>query len=62
MIKPIEYRIIENITSPLIINSDTGVIEGYPIVFNVKTKIGNYFYEQIDSKVLDTADLSDKSF
>ncbi len=39
-----------------------GIIEGYPIVFNQRTAIGNWFYEEIDSHALDNADLSDVKF
>ena len=36
-----------------------GIIEGYPIVFNCRTAIGDCFYEEIDPHALDGADLSD---
>lgn len=39
-----------------------GIIEGYPIVFNERTAIGDYFYEEIDPHALDNADLSDIKF
>jgi HK97 family phage prohead protease len=39
-----------------------GIIEGYPIVFNQRTQIGNYFFEEIDPHALDEADLSDIKF
>lgn len=34
------------------------ILEGYAIVFNQRTSIGNYFYEEIDPHALDNADLS----
>lgn len=39
-----------------------GIIEGYPIVFEQETAIGDYFYEVIDRHALDGADLSDVKF
>lgn len=39
-----------------------GIIEGYPIVFNERTAIGDYFFEEIDPHALDEADLSDVKF
>ncbi len=36
-----------------------GVLEGYPIVFNTRTQIGDFFTEEIDPHALDNADLSD---
>ena len=41
------------------VNTQEGIIEGYPIVFNERTAIGDYFYEEIDPHALDNADLSD---
>lgn len=39
-----------------------GIIDGYPIVFNQRTAIGDYFFEEIDPHALDDADLSDVKF
>jgi len=44
------------------VKAPEGVIEGYPIVFNETTSIGDYFYESIDPRALDDADLSDIKF
>lgn len=44
------------------VNAIEGIIDGYPIVFNERTAIGNYFYEEIDPHALDDADLSDIKF
>lgn len=44
------------------VKSLEGIIEGYPIVFNQRTAIGNFFFEEIDSHALDNADLSDIKF
>ncbi len=41
--------------------SESNVIIGTPIVFESKTDLG-YFYEKIDRKALDNADLSDVRF
>lgn len=52
----IEYRVQKRNAD---VNPQEGIIEGYPIVFNERTAIGHYFYEEIDSHALDNADLSD---
>lgn len=39
-----------------------GKITGYPVVFNKRTKIADYFYEEIDPRAFDNADLSDVKF
>ena len=44
------------------VKSLEGIIEGYPIVFNQRTAIGDFFFEEIDSHALDNADLSDIKF
>lgn len=55
----LEYRSTNQRAS---INSAEGIIEGRPIVFNQRTAIGNYFYEEIDPHALDNADLTDIKF
>ena len=47
---------------PVNIKPVEGIIEGYPIVFNQRTTIGDYFLEEIDPHALDDADLSDIKF
>lgn len=47
---------------PVTIKPLEGIIEGYPIVFNQRTAIGDYFFEEIDPHALDVADLSDVKF
>lgn len=47
---------------PLSVKPLEGIIEGYPIVFNERTNIGDWFYEEIDPHALDDADLSDFIF
>lgn len=44
------------------VKSLEGIIEGYPIVFNQRTALGDFFFEEIDSHALDNADLSDIKF
>lgn len=44
------------------VKSLEGIIEGYPIVFNQRTAIGDFFFEEIDPHALDNADLSDIKF
>lgn len=39
-----------------------GIIEGYPIVFEKRTAIGDWFYEEIAADALDGADLTDIKF
>lgn len=39
-----------------------GIIEGYPIVFETRTAIGDLFYEEISADALDGADMSDIKF
>jgi len=48
--------------SRAVVKAPEGIIEGYPIVFNETTNIGGYFYESIDARALDGADLSDIKF
>lgn len=47
---------------PVNIKPLEGIIEGYPIVFEQMTPIGDLFYEIIDRHALDEADLSDIKF
>lgn len=47
---------------PVSIKPLEGIIEGYPIVFNQRTNIGDLFFEEIDPHALDKADLSDIKF
>lgn len=56
---PIEYR---DQKQPVTIKPLEGIVEGYPIVFNARTNIGNWFFEEIDPHALDEADLSDIKF
>ena len=51
-----------NDTQPVNIKPVEGIIEGYPIVFNQITPIGDLFFEEIDEHALDGADLSDIKF
>lgn len=52
----------ENDAQQVQVKSLEGIIEGYPIVFNKRTNIGDFFFEEIDSHALDNADLSDIKF
>ena len=52
----------ENDAQQVQVKSLEGIIEGYPIVFNQRTNIGDFFFEEIDSHALDNADLSDIKF
>ena len=52
----------ENDAQQVQVKSLEGIIEGYPIVFNQRTAIGDFFFEEIDSHALDNADLSDIKF
>lgn len=52
-------RFADPALQPVKINPGEGIIEGLPIVFNARTAIGNYFYEEIDPAALNEADLSD---
>ena len=52
-------RAMANDIQDVVVKSPEGIIEGYPIVFNQRTAIGDWFYEEIDSHALDNADLSD---
>ena len=54
-------RFARDMQSPTV-EPTKGIIEGYPIVFNERTAIGDYFYEEIDQHALDEADLSDVKF
>lgn len=47
---------------PAQIEPTKGIIEGRPIVYEQRTAIGNYFYEEIARGALDDADLSDVKF
>lgn len=49
-------------SQPVNIQPVEGVIEGYPIVFDKRTAIGDFFFEEIDPHALDDADLSDIKF
>lgn len=55
-------KILRRSASPVQIEPLKGIIEGYPIVFEQRTAIGDYFFEEIDSNALDDADLSDVKF
>lgn len=44
------------------IEPSKGIIEGCPIVYEQRTAIGDYFYEEIARGALDDADLSDVKF
>ncbi len=55
-------RSVPSDVQPVKIEPLKGVIEGHPIVFNARTAIGNYFYEEIAAQALDEADLSDIKF
>jgi len=57
----IVYRAAPDAT-PVNIKPLEGVVEGYPIVFGVRTQIGNFFTEEIDPHALDGADLTDIKF
>lgn len=54
-------RFARDMQSPTV-EPTKGIIEGYPIVFNERTAIGDYFFEEIDQHALDEADLSDVKF
>lgn len=56
------FRRSENNNQPVKIDAPKGRIEGCPIVFEQRTSIGGFFYEEIDSHALDDADLSDVKF
>lgn len=47
---------------PAQIEPTKGIIEGRPIVYEQRTAIGDYFYEEIARGALDDADLSDVKF
>lgn len=55
-------RAMANDIQDVVVKSLEGIIEGYPIVFNQRTNIGDWFFEEIDSHALDNADLSDIKF
>ena len=57
----IVYRAAPDAT-PVNIKPLEGVVEGYPIVFGVRTQIGNFFTEEIDPHALNGADLTDIKF
>jgi HK97 family phage prohead protease len=48
-----------SILQPVNIKPLEGIIEGYPIVFIQRTNIAGFFYEEIDPRALDNADLQD---
>lgn len=54
-------RFARDMQSPTV-EPTKGIIEGYPIVFNERTAIDDYFFEEIDPHALDEADLSDVKF
>ncbi|MDR1093453.1 MAG: HK97 family phage prohead protease [Clostridiales bacterium] len=54
-----EYRAGTPALAPVKIEPLKGIIEGRPIVFNQRTNIADYFYEEIAPGALDSADLSD---
>lgn len=54
-------RFARDMQSPTV-EPTKGIIEGYPIVFNERTAIGDYFFEEVDPHALDEADLSDVKF
>lgn len=56
------YRRTALDNQPVQIDPPNGIIEGCPIVFEQRTAIGDYFYEEIDARALDGADLSDVKF
>lgn len=56
------FRRTASANQPVTIDPPKGTIEGCPIVFNERTAIGDYFYEEIDAHALDEADLSDVKF
>jgi hypothetical protein len=57
-----EWRMATNTSNRAAIDAINGIVDGYPIVFNEQTTIGNYFTEEIDPNALDDADLSDIKF
>lgn len=61
-IKEIIRRNVPSELQPVNIKPLEGVIEGYPIVFNQRTAIGDFFFEEIDPHALDDADLTDIKF
>ena len=61
-INEIIRRSVPSEMQPVNIKPLEGVIEGYPIVFNQRTAIGDFFFEEIDPHALDEADLSDIKF
>lgn len=58
----ITKRSISNEIEPVNFNALEGIVEGYPIVFEQMTPIGDMFYEIIDRHALDEADLTDVKF
>jgi HK97 family phage prohead protease len=59
---PKTYRRSVAAPLPATVKPLEGIIDGYPIVFNQRTNIGDWFYEEIDPHALDDADLSDIKF
>jgi HK97 family phage prohead protease len=55
----IEQRQSRADAQPASIKPLEGILSGYPIVFDKRTNIGDWFYEEIDPHALDSADLSD---
>lgn len=60
--KGLIFRRVAQNAQDVQIEPTKGIIEGYPIVFNERTAIGDYFFEEIDPHALDEADLSDVKF
>ena len=52
-------RARRSLDQPVGIRTGEGILEGYPIVFEARTRIGSLFWEEIDRHALDEADLSD---
>jgi HK97 family phage prohead protease len=61
-LKAMPKTIFRRAAQELRFDEDEGVIDGYPIVFNKRTQIGDWFYEEIDERALDGCDLSDIKF
>lgn len=57
--KKIIYRALTPNEGAVKTTDNDGVLEGYPIVFGVRTQIGDFFTEEIDPHALDNADMSD---
>lgn len=57
-----ERRTVSNDKQPVTVKTLEGIIEGYPIVFNQRTQICDFYFEEIDPRALAGADLSDIKF